>query len=101
MPALTFNFTARLWVYAGKGAWHFVTLPAEAADGVRFLNPGAKGFRPLPVIARVGKTTWNTSVFPDRKSGSFLLAVKASVRKLEHIAAGDTVTVELSVHSGL
>lgn len=100
MPNLTFKFTAKLWVYSGKGAWHFVTLPAEVADGIRFMNPHATGFRPLPVKARIGATTWKTSVFPDSKSRSFLLAVKAAVRATEGLAEGDEVDVWIDVAGG-
>ncbi len=76
-----FTFTTPLWLYAGKGAWHFVTLPKDAADEIRFFNSLAKGFTPLKVTATIGKTTWKTAIFPDSKSGSFVLVVKADVRK--------------------
>ena len=40
--------------------------------------------------------TWSTSVFPS-KSASWMLPVKASVRKAEGLAEGDPVTVALEV----
>lgn len=92
---LTFTFKTRLWLYSGKGAWHFVTLPQEAAAEIKFFSPQAKGFMPIPVRAKIGDTTWKTSVFPDSKSGSYLLAVKAEVRKKERLAVGDEVVVRL------
>jgi Domain of unknown function (DUF1905) len=94
---LTFTFKTQLWLYSGKGAWHFVTLPNEAAAEIKFFPPSAKGFMPIPVKATIGETTWKTSVFPDSKSGSYLLAVKAEVRKKEGIAAGEEVTVWVAV----
>lgn len=93
MRDLTYTFKAKLWLYSGKGAWHFVTLPEEAGAEIRFFTPEAKGFMPVPVKARIGETTWKTSVFPDKKSGSYLLAVKADVRQREKIAVGDDVDV--------
>jgi Domain of unknown function (DUF1905) len=94
---MQFTFTAQLWLYSGKGAWHFVTLPRDAADEIKFFNPTAKGFMPIKVSATLGETTWKTSIFPDSKSGSYLLAVKADVRKKENLSAGDTVHVSVSV----
>jgi hypothetical protein len=94
---LRYNFKTKLWLYQGKGAWHFVTLPKEAAQEIRFFTPEAKGFMPVPVKATIGETTWKTSVFPDSKSGSYLLAVKAEVRQREVIAAGDDVAVRIEV----
>jgi hypothetical protein len=92
----TFSFTARLWVYSGKGAWHFVTVPKDVAEAIRFFRP-TRGFVPVPVKATIGSTSWKTSVFPDSKSSSFLLAVKKDVRKAEGVGEGDQVNVRLSL----
>jgi Domain of unknown function (DUF1905) len=92
-----FTFTAPMWLYAGKGAWHFVTLPKVAADEIRFFNSLAKGFTPLKVTATIGKTIWKTAIFPDSKSGSFVLVVKADVRKKESLSAGDDVTATVTI----
>jgi hypothetical protein len=92
---LDFKFKAKLWLYSGKGTWHFVTLPEDAAAQIKFFSPQAKGFMPIPVKATIGTTMWKTSVFPDSKSGSYLLAVKAEVRKKEKLSADDEVEVRL------
>jgi len=36
-------------------------------------------------------------VFPDRRSSSFLLPIKAEIRRREQVEAGDTVTVALAL----
>jgi hypothetical protein len=97
MHPLSFDFTAPLWLWTGKGAWHFVTLPVAAAQEIRFFTPTAKGFVPIAVSASIGKTTWKTSIFPDSKSGSFLLAVKAQIRKAEGLVVGQHVAVQIVV----
>ena len=43
------------------------------------------------------RTRWRTSVFPDKRSGTFLLPLKAEVRKKERMLDGDTVRVDLRV----
>lgn len=88
-------------MYKGKGAWHFLNLPNDAADEIRFFNASAKGFTPLKVTATIGDTTWKTAIFPDSKSGSFVLVVKLSVRKTEGLKAGDNVTASIKVQSEL
>lgn len=98
---LSFTFTAKLWIYQGKGAWHFLNLPKEAADEIRFFNASAKGFTPLKVTATIGETIWKTAIFPDSKSGSFVLVVKLSVRKTEGLKVGDDVTATIKVQSEL
>ena len=56
---------------------------------------------PIACEATIGKTSWKTSVFPDSKSGSYVLAVKAEVRKAEKIKVGDAVPVTIVVKSAL
>ena len=101
MHPLRFEFTSKLWMYNGKGAWHFLTLPQEAADEIRFFNRSAKGFTPIKVAATIGATSWKTAIFPDSKSGSFVLVVKADVRRAEKIQVGEDVTATIHVRSDL
>ncbi len=93
---LHFTFTAPLWLYSGKGAWHFITLPVLVAEEIRFFYPTVKGFTPIKVTAAIGHTSWKTAVFPDSKSGSYLIAIKASVRKMQHLKIGDAVEISIS-----
>lgn len=99
MLDLDFTFTNEVWIFsATKASWHMITLPKDmSADIKAFTKHLAKGFRSVKVTATIGKTTWNTSLFPDSKSGCYFLPLKASVRKAEGIDKGDTVTVDLRV----
>ena len=56
------------------------------------------GWGMIPVRARIGKTTWKTSLFP--KDGRYIVPLKTSVRKAERIEEGDTVTVQLEIEIG-
>ena len=80
-------------------AWHFVTVDADVAVRIREERAGAPrvGWGSIPVSVTVGSTTWKTSIFPDKKSGSYLLPMKAEVRKREGISGGDSVSVQLSI----
>ena len=55
------------------------------------------GWGSLRVTATIGGTTWRTSVFPDAKSGAFVLPLKAEVRRREGIGAGDRVAVAVEI----
>ena len=93
------QFSGELWVSPGPGGWTFITLPVDCADQIRFLTGGrkAKSWGMIKVKASIGSSTWRTTIWPDKASGSFLLPVKAAVRKAEKISAGDCVGVELTV----
>lgn len=92
------HFTVELWKWQGNAAWHFVTLPFAVTDEIDELTHGrTNGFGSVRVKATVGRTTWVTSVFPDKGRESFILPVKAAVRKAEGLAAGSPVTVHLQL----
>ncbi len=54
-----------------------------------------RGWGSIRVTATVGDSCWQTSVFPSKENGGYLLPVKAAVRKAEGLIAGDEVTVRL------
>lgn len=58
-----------------------------------------RGWGSVPVTATIGGTTWRTSIFPDKKAGSFVLPLKAEVRTAEGIDEGATVEVRLDVEA--
>ena len=88
-------FESELWLYqSDKAAWHFLSLPKDASADIRMLSKGmTNGFGSLRVAARIGEVRWTTSIFPNAESKSYMLPVKADVRKKAGIAAGDSVSV--------
>jgi hypothetical protein len=96
---MRYEFSSEVWLYQGQGAWHFVTLPADLGDSLRRMRGAAKGFGSIRVTASVGETRWRTSLFPDSRSGSFLLPLKAEVRRREDLQAGQSrlFSVELEL----
>ena len=90
--------SAELWRYDGEAAWYFVSLPTEIADAIRDeYEPLRRGFGSIKVSVGIGSSRWATSIFPDRRRGTYLLPVKKSVRLAEGLDAGDPVPVELTV----
>ena len=51
----------------------------------------------MPRHTRFGASAWATSLFP--KDGRYIVPIKASVRKAEQLAEGDSVTLRLAVRS--
>lgn len=84
-----FKIEAKVWRWPGDAGWHFVTLPKKLWVDIRKAYP--KGF--VRVVAKVGKTTWDTSLFPHKQSENYLLSVKKSVRLKEDIWEGDMVKI--------
>ena len=92
-----FAFKAKLWLHPGMAGWHFVYVPEKESKALKKLPRKKKrGFNSIKITAKIGKTSWNTSLFPS-KEGPYLLAIKASVRARESIADGDTARVECTL----
>ena len=99
MKKLTVNITANVWLYPSENAsWHFVTIPKKETVLINAEYGSVKrGWGSLPVNAKVGMTKWSTSIFPDKKSGTFILPLKAQVRRAEGIEAGDKIGLQLLI----
>jgi hypothetical protein len=93
-----FKLSAKVWLYQGMAGWYFVTLPkSQSAKIKKMFGVMSGGWGSLPVNVTISKTTWKTSIFPDKKIGAYLLPLKAEIRKKEHIAAGDKVAFLLDI----
>lgn len=97
----SFTITGEVWLWkpvapSTAAGWHFVTIDGQTAAEIRFAALGQTGgFGSIKVEARIGSTCWTTSIFPQRKSGTFILPIKSEVRKREAIGTGDIATVEI------
>jgi hypothetical protein len=94
-----FEFASELWLYPGEGAWYFLTLPNDVADEIDDLVGERAGFGSIPVEVTIGASTWKTSLFPDKKSASFVLPVKKAIRVKEGLEEHAAVEVHLRVDS--
>lgn len=95
---MSYTFRSEVWLYPGEAGWHFVTLPVDVAEEIREATALLrKGFGSVRVTADAGGQTWQTSLFPDTQSGSYLLPVKKAVRTAARVSAGDEVEVRLTV----
>lgn len=94
----TYRVRATVWLYQGPGGWHFVNLSPRQSSAIRALfGTEARPFGSIPAAVTIGKTQWKTSLFPDKKSRTYLFAIKADVRRTEHIQAGDTIVAQVKI----
>ncbi len=93
---MNIEFTGEIWFWKGPAPWFFVTVPAKESSDLKAISGLVTyGWGVIPVHVRIGGTEWQTSLFP--KDDSYLVPIKASVRKAENLELGDTVTVQLEV----
>lgn len=83
-----YSVKSEVVLYPGMSGWHFAYVDKKKSKEIREKYATLKkGWGSIPVTVTLGKTTWNTSIFPDKKSETYLLPLKAEVRKKEHIVA--------------
>ncbi|KRA23028.1 hypothetical protein ASD65_00290 [Microbacterium sp. Root61] len=88
------------WAARTDSSWYFTALPLELAEMVREIPRPYRGFGSVRVRARVGKSEWVTSIFPDSDTGSYVLPLKKAVRDAESLVDGGPVSVRLEVLDG-
>jgi hypothetical protein len=103
----TYTITTPLWLWTtdkAPASWHFLTISGQAADDIhatvlmlRMEGGPTRGWGSIKIRAAIGDTSWDTSMFPDKQRGGWLLPVKAAVRKAEAVVVGDMVTVTVSL----
>ena len=90
------NFSGEIWYWRGPSPFHFVTVPdAESADIEAVSSRVSYGWGVIPVTARIGETSFTTSLFP--KDGGYLLPIKDAVRRAEELEVGDMVSAVLTI----
>jgi hypothetical protein len=90
------EFSGPIWYWRGPAPFHFVTLPDEQSASVRAIASAVTyGWGMIPVVARIGQTTFETAMF--RQDELYVLPLKDGVRRAEEIDVDDTVTVHLTI----
>jgi len=84
--------------YPGMDSWRFAYIDKKISEKIRVAQAKKprRGWGSVRVRATIGKTSWDTSIFPD-KDGPYLLPLKAAVRKKEEILDGDTIMLTIQI----
>ncbi len=98
MKGKTYKLKGRVWLYPGIAGWHFVSVNKKISKEIKQLfGWGSRGFGSLPVMVTVGVSKWKTSIFPDKKSQTYILPLKALIRKKENIIANKIVIYSIEI----
>lgn len=99
MGPTVYAFEAELWRWRAEegGTWIFLSLPFDIADEIDETSGPKRGFGSVRVEVRIGPSTWRTSLFPSKEHKTYVLPVKAAVRKANKLDEGDTAGVTLTL----
>jgi len=98
MSKKKYKTRGKVWLYPGMAGWHFVSLEKKQSKEIKEkYGKNRRGFGSIPIKVTIGDTSWKTSIFPDKRSGTYLLPIKAEVRKKEGIFDDDTITFTIEI----
>jgi hypothetical protein len=85
---MTYTFTAMADLFERDKGWYYVSVPTELSKPHEHL--AERGL--IAVTARIGKSSWPTSLLP-MGDGTHFIALPAKVRTKEKLTKGDDVEV--------
>lgn len=95
---IQFEFQALMWQHAGSGGWHFIALPEDIAHEIRnTLKWQEEGWGRLKCVAQIGQTEWRTAIWFDTKHNTYLLPIKAEVRKQARLIKDSMVNLTIKI----
>jgi hypothetical protein len=84
--AYKFKDNPRLWPFSPSTWCPYVALPKEMAIEIREnLKWQEEGWGRMKAIAKIGNSEWQTSIWFDTKHDTYILPIKAEIRKKEKI----------------
>ena len=93
---IKYQFSATLWKSKGQGAWYFVTLPQHYSTEIRSqLQWQEEGWGRMKAYVHLGDLSWNTSIWFDSKSQSYVLPIKSDIRKKLTLKENDLLKITL------
>ncbi len=95
---IIFEFWAKLWQYSGQNGWYFVSLPAVISSEIREnLKWQEEGWGRMKATAKIGQSQWETAIWFDTKLNTYLLPIKAKIRKNEVLKLNEAIHVIIGI----
>ena len=92
---ILFDFKASVWQHNG-GGWFFVSLPEELSNEIREnLQWQEEGWGRMKAKAECNEVNWETAIWYDTKHKTYILPLKADVRKKAKLSPNDEVEVSI------
>ena len=93
---LDIEFDGEVYYWRGPAPFHFIAVPEGPSEAIRAVSAEVTyGWGMIPVSARIGRTRWDTALFP--KDGRYVVPIKDIVRAAEQLTDGDVATIQLIV----
>lgn len=93
---MVIQFSGKIFHWRGPAPFLFVAVPEKQSQDIKAVSKLVTyGWGVIPVMVKVGKTEWTTSLFP--KDGRYLVPIKMAVQKAENLKEGDEIKLKLEL----
>ena len=96
---IKFEFSAKVFNYSSAAdmvGWTIVLLPKELSMEIRDnFKREEQGWGRMRITAKTGNSEWQTAIWFDTKHDTYLLPIKAAIRKKENIAPDQVVKIAI------
>jgi hypothetical protein len=88
------EFKGRIIHWRGPAPYLFVAVPEKQSAEIKSISKLVTyGWGVIPVLVKVGRTEWTTSLFP--KDGRYLVPIRMSAQKAEELKEGAEIKIRL------
>lgn len=95
---IKYDFSGKIWKHNLDGGWFFVSLPKEISKEIRqHLKWQEEGWGRMKASANVNGSEWETAIWFDKKLDTYLLPIKADIRRKAGLNLEDNVSVSILV----
>lgn len=88
------SFIGKVELFEREKGWYYFSVPTEMRKPLEYL--AARGL--IAVTARVGNSSWPTSLLP-MGDGTHFIALPAKVRKKEKLSLGDELELSFEIRT--
>jgi len=89
------KFAAKIERFEMQGGWHYVPVPTELSKHLEYL---AINFGFIKITAKVGNSSWQTSLLP-KGDGTHFIALPAKLRSKERLSAGEEIEISFELRT--
>jgi hypothetical protein len=94
---MVIEFKGKIFQWRGPAPYLFVAVPDKQSADIKSVSKLVTyGWGVIPVVVRVGKTEWKTSLFP--KEGRYLVPIRMSAQKAENLKEDDEIKLQLELN---
>lgn len=93
---IKYEFSSSMWKDASPGGWYFVSLPINISKEIRSnLQWQEEGWGRMKANVQIESLKWETAIWFDTKADTYLLPIKAAIRKKLNLEVNQQLKVAI------